>query len=69
MNINRRQRAIKKLEQAFQLLADAASIIHLENSVIGEQFDYVNAPDLSTACDKILNIANNIDKMVYQKNK
>ena len=51
--------SIHNLERAFELI--------IENNKNGEQFNYCNCPELSSAVDKMAMLIKNISDKVYQK--
>lgn len=67
MKTTRKQAVINKLWKGLRILDEARlSVIKLNKN--GHQFDYVSDPRLSDAIDRINQVANNLDWIVYPKN-
>lgn len=64
--VTNKKEAIKKLNQALELLSDVSSIIQDENKD-GKQFDYCTSGELSNCTDRVLELVMKIDNIVYQK--
>lgn len=60
-----KQKAIEELTQARELLKSALIIIKMEN--VDGQFDYCTDSNLSYVTDEIEVLAQQIEKIVYQK--
>lgn len=63
--MNKRQKAEKALQIAYNQLLKAAEIVVSENKD-GKQFDYTNTPEMASIVSKVLNRAKFIDDMFYQ---